>query len=164
MKKSYPVLVRNLLIIIAVLLIQVISLPGIHEGTVYAAACAPTDEDALGPFYRPGAPIRTSVGKGYVLQGVVRSSKDCAVVPGAVLELWLAGPDSGYDDAHRAALVADASGAYRFGSNLPPPYSGRPPHIHLRISAKSFATLVTQHYPVSDKNTAVFDIVIVPSR
>jgi len=164
MQKSYRNLVKNLLIIMAVLLIQVISLPGIQERTAYAAACVPTDEDALGPFYKPGAPIRSSVGKGYVLQGVVRSSKDCAAIPGAILELWLAGPDGGYDDAHRAALVADASGAYRFGSNLPPPYSGRPPHIHLRVSAKGFATLITQHYPVSDKNTAVFDIVIVPSR
>jgi len=164
MQKSYPMLVKKLLIIIAVLLVQVISLPGIHEGTVYAAACVPTDEDALGPFYKPGAPIRSSVGKGYVLQGVVRSSKDCAAVPGAVVELWLAGPDGGYDDAHRATLVAGASGAYRFESNPPPPYSGRPPHIHVRVSAKGFMTLVTQHYPVSDRNTAVFDIVIVPSR
>jgi len=52
-----------------------------------------------------------------------------------------------YDDAHRATIIADASAAYRFESNLPPPYSGRPPHIHLRVSARNFKTLVTQHYP-----------------
>ena len=76
----------------------------------------------------------------------------------------LAGPDGEYDDARRATIIADASAAYRFESNVPPPYYGRPPHIHLRISAKGFKTLVTQHYPVSDKNSAVFDIIIVPSR
>ena len=101
---------------------------------------------------------------GYVLQGVVRSAKDCAVVPEAVIELWLAGPDGGYDDVHRATVIADASGAYRFESNDPPPYYGRPPHIHLRVSARGFKTLVTQHYPSDGKKNAVFDIVLVPGK
>ena len=104
------------------------------------------------------------MGKGYVLQGVVRSSKDCAAVPGAVIELWLAGPDGGYDDAHRATVDAGATGVYSFESNVPPPYSGRSPHIHLRVSAKGFVTLVTQYYPISDKREAVFDVVLVPAR
>jgi len=156
--------VKKLLFNVSILAILAISFPGISERMVYAAGCMPTEEDALGPFYKPNAPIRSSVGKGYVLQGVVRSSRDCAAVPGAVIELWLAGPDGGYDDAHRAAIVADASGSYRFESNLPPPYYGRPPHIHLRVSAKGFVTLVTQHYPISDRKEAVFDIVLVPSR
>lgn len=155
---------KQLLFIIVIMSVFAISFPGLPEWTACAATCMPTEEDALGPFYKPNTPVRSSVGKGYVLQGVVRSSKDCAIIPGALIELWLAGPDGGYDDAHRATVIADASGAYRFESNVPPPYYGRPPHIHLRISAKGFKTLVTQHYPVSDKNSAVFDIIIVPSR
>ena len=152
---------KQLLFTIAIL---AISFQGLPEWAVYAATCMPTEEDSLGPFYKPNAPVRSIVGKGYVLQGVVRSSKDCAAVPGAVIELWLAGPDGGYDDAHRATIIVDASAAYRFESNLPPPYYGRPPHIHLRISAKGFRPLVTQHYPASDKKEAVFDIILVPSR
>ena len=163
-QKSYPILVKEHFFTIAILSILAISFPGIPEKGAYAATCAPTEEDALGPFYKPNTPVRSSVGKGYVLHGVVRSSKDCGLVPGAVIELWLAGPDGGYDDTHRATIIADASGAYRFESNVPPPYYGRPPHIHLRVSAKGFKTLVTQHYPVSGKNSAVFDIIIVPSR
>jgi len=81
-----------------------------------------------------------------------------------VIELWLAGPDGGYDDAHRATVDAGATGVYSFESNVPPPYYGRPAHIHLRVSAKGFVTLVTQHYPLSDKTEAVFDIVLVPAR
>jgi len=125
-QKSYLKLMKQLFSTIAVLSILAISFPGISEKDVLAATCVPTEEDALGPFYKPNTPVRSSVGKGYVLQGVVRSSKDCAAVPGAAVELWLAGPDGGYDDAHRATIIADASGAYRFESNVPPPYYGRP--------------------------------------
>jgi protocatechuate 3,4-dioxygenase beta subunit len=163
-QKSYPILVKNLIFTIAILSILAISFPGIPEKGAYAATCAPTEEDALGPFYKPNTPVRSSVGKGYVLQGVVRSAKDCAPVHGAVIELWLARPGSEYDDAHRARVVADVTGAYRFESNVPPPYYGRPPHIHLRVSAKGFVTLVTQHYPLAGRVNAVFDIVLVPSR
>jgi protocatechuate 3,4-dioxygenase beta subunit len=139
-------------------------LSGTFLRDVHAATCTPTEPDALGPFYKPDAPARTSVGKGYVLHGIVRSSKDCGPVPGARIELWLAGPDGGYDDAHRATIITDASAAYRFESSLPPPYYGRPPHIHLRVSAKGFKTLVTQHYPSHGTVNAVFDIVLVPAQ
>jgi protocatechuate 3,4-dioxygenase beta subunit len=118
----------------------------------------------LGPFYKPNAPIRSSVGTGYVLRGVVRTAKDCKPVAGAIIELWLAGPNGEYDDAHRATIIADASGVYHFESDIPPPYYGRPPHIHLRVSAKGFSTLVTQHYPAASTKEAVFDIVLTTSR
>jgi len=104
------------------------------------------------------------VGKGYLLQGTIRSSANCSPVPSAIVELWLAGPNGEYDDAHRATVVADASGAYRFESNIPTPYYGRPAHIHLRVSAPDFATLVTQHYPVVGRNDARFDVVLIPSH
>jgi protocatechuate 3,4-dioxygenase beta subunit len=129
-----------------------------------AGPCKPTEPDALGPFYKPGAPMRRSVGRGYVLAGTVRSAKDCAPVEGAVIELWLAGPDGGYGDAYRATVIADGKGAYRFESHVPPPYYGRPPHIHLRVSARGFDTLVTQHYPEEGGRKGTFDIVLVPVR
>ena len=154
---------KNFLFTISIVSVLAISFLGASEKCVYAALCAPTEEDALGPFYQPNSPIRSSVGKGYVLQGVVRSSKDCATVPGAVIEFWLAGPDGGYDDAHRATVVAGVSGAYRFESNAPPPYEGRPPHIHLRVSAKGYTTLVTQHYPIAGRNDVVFDVILSPA-
>lgn len=129
-----------------------------------AAVCTPTEPDQLGPFYKPGAPVRSSVGKGYVLSGTVRSSRDCSVIPGAMIELWLAGPDGGYGDEHRATVIADGQGAYRFESNEPPPYPGRPPHIHLRVTAKGFEPLVTQHYPETGRAGSTFDIILIPLR
>jgi protocatechuate 3,4-dioxygenase beta subunit len=61
-------------------------------------------------------------------------------------------------------MFSDASGAYRFESNFPPGYFGRPPHIHVKVSAPGFKTLVTQHYPEKGHTQAVFDLVLVPER
>ncbi|MGC2061985.1 MAG: hypothetical protein WA610_03340 [Thermodesulfovibrionales bacterium] len=124
--------------------------------------CWPTEPDELGPFYKAGAPIRSSVGKGYILNGVVRSAKDCAAIRNAQIELWLVGPDQQYDDGHRATVSSDDKGAFRFESNFPKPYYGRPPHIHIRVTAKGFIPLVTQHYPAKGKSTGTFDLVMVP--
>ncbi len=129
----------------------------------HAADCKPTEPDMLGPFYKANAPVRSHVGEGYVLLGMVRSSKECAPVPKATIEFWLAGPDGKYDDAHRATVFSDASGVYRFESNVPKPYSGRPPHIHIRVSAPGYETLVTQHYPGAGKTGVNLDLVLIPS-
>ena len=124
------------------------------------ATCRPTPADALGPFYEPNAPVRSKVGSGYVLSGRVLSAGGCKAIPRARIEFWLAGPDGEYDDAHRATVLASRRGAYRFQSNRPVPYSGRPPHIHVRVSARGFRTLVTQHYPRSGATRAVFNLVL----
>jgi protocatechuate 3,4-dioxygenase beta subunit len=141
------------------LLIGLVASPGNSE-----EKCRPTEPDALGPFYKPGAPVRSTVGQGYVLSGVVKAAPTCRPLPGAQLEFWLAGPDGNYDDAHRATLFADDSGAYRFESNFPPRYSFRPPHIHMRISAPGYQTLVTQHYPQEGHSQGTFDLVLAPVR
>lgn len=128
-----------------------------------ADTCPPTQPDALGPFYRPGAPERRTVGKGYVLSGKVKSSRDCSPVRGAKLEFWLIGPDGHYDEDRRATVYADDAGNYWFESNYPKPYGGRPPHIHIRASADGFTTVVTQHYPEQGRTQTVLDLVLIPS-
>jgi protocatechuate 3,4-dioxygenase beta subunit len=145
---------------------------GIRSPLMLAAAeqpktgegCPPTESDALGPFYKPGAPERASVGRGYVLSGVVKSAGSCTPIAGAQVEFWLAGPDGNYDDDHRATLFVDDTGSYRFESNFPPKYAFRPPHIHLRVTAKGYQTLVTQHYPVAGQTQGTFDLVLAPAR
>jgi len=126
--------------------------------------CKPTEPDALGPFYQPNAPVRSSVGKGYVLSGMIKSAKDCSAIEQAMIEFWLAGPDGEYADKYRATLFSGKSGAYHFESPVPPPYYGRPPHIHIRVTAKGYQTLVTQHYPSKGKTEALFDLILVPAR
>jgi protocatechuate 3,4-dioxygenase beta subunit len=130
---------------------------------VAAPTCPPTPADMLGPFYEPNAPVRSSVGKGHVLRGTVRSSADCRPIPGARVELWLAGPN-GYDDDHRATVIADAEGRYQFESELPGPFERRPPHIHVRVAHPGFRTLVTQHYPARGEAEGTFELVLSPAR
>jgi hypothetical protein len=139
-------------------------------GVCYARAaagddpgCPPTPPEPLGPFYQPNAPVRESVGQGYLLSGIVRSSGDCRPLERAQIEFWLAGPNGQYDEAHRATVFSDQTGRYRFESNFPPKYSFRPPHIHLRVSAADHETLVTQHYPVAGQTKGSFDLVLRPA-
>jgi protocatechuate 3,4-dioxygenase beta subunit len=122
--------------------------------------CPPTRPDMKGPFYQPDAPLRDKVGSGYLLTGTVRAAGSCTPIPDARIELWLAGPDGSYGDDYRASLFSDAKGGYRFESHRPPGYHGRPPHIHIRVSAQGFQTLVTQHYPESGASRAEFDLVL----
>jgi protocatechuate 3,4-dioxygenase beta subunit len=130
----------------------------------HAQTCEPTRPDIMGPFYVPGAPERSKVGEGYVLTGVVRSSRDCSALKGARIEFWQTGPQGGYDDEHRATVFSEESGSYRFESNFPPGYYGRPPHIHIRVSAEGYRTLVTQHYPANGSTEGTFELVLIPER
>lgn len=147
---------------VAALALAAVALPAGSPGSDAATRCAPTRADALGPFYEPGAPVRSRVGTGYVLRGRVLTTR-CRPIARARIELWLVNPRGRYDDAHRATLFAARDGRYRFQSNRPVAYQGRPPHIHLRVSARGFRTLVTQHYPRSGRTTAVFNLVLVRS-
>ena len=125
------------------------------------ANCKPTQPDMLGPFYEPGAPVRTSVGSGYVLSGTVLAADDCKPIRNARIEFWLANPRGEYDDAHRATVFASERGEYRFESNVPVSYGGRPPHIHVRVRAPGYEELVTQHYPERGQRKANFDLVLI---
>ena len=131
------------------------------SGPQAAPACRPTSPDALGPFYEPDAPLRSKVGTGYVLAGRVLAARTCRPIARARIELWLANPQGDYDGAHRATVIAGRRGGYRFESSRPPSYSSRPPHIHLRVSARGYRTLVAQHYPRANRSSAVFNIVLV---
>lgn len=165
--KSTP---RRLLIILSLLLFSpIIFLNSISAENSYMTAqlkkhsigCAPTPPDAMGPFYKPNAPLRESVGKGYELSGSVMSSRDCSPIPQARIELWLSGPDGDYRDDFRATIMPDESGEYRFESHPPPSYLNRPPHIHMRVTADGFKTLITQHYPKVGSKKGEMDLVLI---
>jgi protocatechuate 3,4-dioxygenase beta subunit len=126
-----------------------------------AAECTATRGEILDASYKPSAPMRSSVGTGYVLTGTVRASGDCQPIAGATVELWLAGPD-GYSDNYTGTVVADSNGRYRFQSPFPSPSTGRPPHIHMRIAADGFLPIQTECFPRQGTATGVFDIVLEP--
>jgi protocatechuate 3,4-dioxygenase beta subunit len=122
--------------------------------------CAPTTPDMEGPFYKPGAPVREATGKGLVVSGVVRSADTCEPIPGARVEWWQANPRGEYDDAHRGSQMTGEGGAYRFDTDSPPPYYGRPSHIHFKAEAKGYRKLTTQLYPTGGQSAVAFDLVL----
>jgi protocatechuate 3,4-dioxygenase beta subunit len=135
---------------------------GARGGQALQAACAPTAPDDEGPFYKPNAPQRASIGRGLVVSGAVRTAGDCAPIPKARLEWWQANPQGRYDDAHRAVQTADAEGRYRFETSFPVVYYGRPPHIHVKVLAPGHGPLTTQLYPKAGQTEIPFDFVLRP--
>lgn len=143
------------------LLLAIILMAALVGEVESAEKYQPTKPDALGPFYKPDAPVRNVLGSGYILTGTVRSSADCGIIPEARIEVWQAGPDGKYADTYRASVVTETSGQYRLQTDRPPGYSFRPPHIHIRVAASGYNTLITQHYPEEGASEAAFDLILV---
>lgn len=121
--------------------------------------CQLTQGSGGDPFYKPNAPVRSRVGTGFVLTGIVRSGIDCAAMRGTRVELWLRGPDGLYDDVHRGMVITDGNGRYRFESNFP---GGGLPHIHVRVAAPGYRPLETRYVPRAGATTGVLDLVLEP--
>ena len=143
-----------------VLALMVLSLNVITGTSAETGRCRPTLQDEIGPFYRPDAPLRSKIGDGYVLSGVVRDAVTCKPIPNARIEVWQVGPGGEYGDQWRATLISDRGGRYRIEMDFPVAYARRPPHIHILVDKKNFAGLITQHYPKPGKRKARFDLVI----
>ena len=129
---------------------------------VSATACPPTAADMLGPFYVAGAPERSRTGDGLTVQGAVRSTRECKALPGAKLEWWSANWKGDYDDARRATQVTDREGNFRYVTDMPGKYPGRPVHLHVKVTAAGHKGLVTQIYPKLNQSSIAFDFVLQP--
>jgi protocatechuate 3,4-dioxygenase beta subunit len=130
--------------------------------TMAQTKCPPTASDAEGPFYKADAPIRESTGRGLTISGTVRSAGSCTPIPGARLEWWLANAQGSYDDEHRGALVTAKDGGFRFETDFPPAYFGRPPHVHVKVFARSHRTLTTQIYPEKSAKSVTLALILLP--
>jgi protocatechuate 3,4-dioxygenase beta subunit len=151
--------------VVGILLIAGLGGPvGVTQGAASPAAgkCTLTQGNFGDPNYKANAPIRSRVGTGFVLSGIVRSGIDCSSIPGARVEFWLRGPNGQYDDAHRGTVVADGTGRYRFESNVPAGNTGLQPHIHLRIAVPGYRTLVTIFFPGAGAAAGTLDLVLEP--
>jgi protocatechuate 3,4-dioxygenase beta subunit len=146
--------------------------------------CAETDDNIEGPYYRPGAPMRTDLvdpgmpGVHLALSGRVVSARDCTPLADALLDFWQADTDGHYDnDGHinplpptlfilRGQQYADADGNYSLRTIVPGHYLNgaqyRPAHIHVKVSAPGFVLLTTQLYFAGDPYNAI-DPFIKPS-
>ena len=115
----------------------------------------------LGPFYEPDAPERSVTGRGLTVTGRVSAAKGCAPLPAARIEWWSAGPRGDYDAEHRATQHVDDAGRYRYETDSPGRYPGRPLHLHVRVTAPGHTPLVTQLYPRPSQTSMEMDFVLM---
>lgn len=137
-----------------------------------AARPRPTPSQTEGPFYptrlpadadndllRNGA-LRYTRGRPAWLEGTLRDL-DGKPLQGAQVEIWQCDEDGHYDhpgDGGRqdpafqgfGRTVVDADGRWRFRTIRPAPYSGRTPHIHVKVRMGQRALLTTQLYVEGD--------------
>jgi catechol 1,2-dioxygenase len=124
-----------------------------------------TTTDILGPFYRPGAPVRNnlippgSTGQPVNFNGTVFKADGKTPMADALIESWQCDEHEHYDNAsdeylYRGALRTGKDGKYAFKTIVPVPYKNgdtwRPAHIHLRVSSNDHQDLITQIYLKGD--------------
>lgn len=128
----------------------------------------PTTTDILGPFYRPGAPLRTNLiptnftGKVLHLSGTIFKEDSKTPMNNCLIEIWQCQEDGLYDNVsddylYRGSQRTKTDGKYNFITAIPIPYPNdenpsifRPAHIHMRISATGQQDLITQVYLKDD--------------
>jgi protocatechuate 3,4-dioxygenase beta subunit len=132
----------------------------------------PTPAQTEGPFYPLDLPddhdadllqhgaLRTTSGRPATVEGVV-VDLDGRPVRGAVVEIWQCDANGVYNHPadrgrHDPAFqgfgrtAVDAEGGWRFRTLRPVPYSGRTPHIHVKVRLGTRELLTTQLYVAGD--------------
>ena len=153
--------------------VATLALPGwLTPSLAQGRALRPTPSQTEGPYYPVALPADTDfdllrngsraygAGQAVWLDGVVT---DTAGVPvrGAVVEIWQCDHNGHYHhpgDGGRAdpafqgfgRVSVDAEGRYRFRTLKPAPYSGRTPHIHVKVRVGPREALTTQLYVQGD--------------
>ena len=124
------------------------STPACHDGD------APTPRQTEGPYFKPRSPERSSLiepginGRAIELTGFVLT-RACKPVARALIDFWQADAKGEYDNRGfrlRGHQFTDAQGRYRMKTIVPAQYSGRTPHIHVKVQAPGGGVLTTQLY------------------
>ncbi len=124
-----------------------------------------TTTDILGPFYRPGAPIRTNLtlsnskGTPLAFKGTIFKEDGKTPIENAFVEIWHCDENETYDNTsdnynYRGGQKTRSNGKYEFKTIIPVPYEAipgnektwRPAHIHMRVSVPNQQDLITQIY------------------
>lgn len=147
-------------------------MPARAQGT----ALRPTPSQTEGPYYPVRFPADTDAdllrtgtaryGKGQTawVTGTVTDTRGTPLA-GGVIEIWQCDQDGHYHhpgDGDRAdpafqgfgQVTLGRDGRYRFRTLKPAPYSGRTPHIHVKVRLDGETLLTTQFYVQGDPGNA----------
>lgn len=151
-----------------------VACPAVWRSAVAQAALKPTPSQTEGPFYPVQLPADTDAD--LLAQGATRYAQGTPAwvegtvvdtsgraLSGGVIEIWQCDAqghyhhpgdggraDPAFQGFGRATLGAD--GTYRFRTIRPMPYSGRTPHIHVKVKLGNRELLTTQLYVQGDPN------------
>jgi protocatechuate 3,4-dioxygenase beta subunit len=130
-----------------------------------SSACRPTLAQGGGPFDSNGAPAprRSRIGTGHVLTGRILAYPGCKPVRGAVVEFWQASANGQYDRRGRGSVVTGRAGTFVFTGPIPPGEFGRPPHIHIHVSAAGYDDFVTTYMLARGERAGRITIVLASS-
>jgi len=149
-------------------IIAMLALPAFVRHAMARDSLPLTPRQTEGPFYPVSlpddsdfdlltqGPRRYTQGQPTWLEGTVTDASGRAV-SGAVVEIWQADHQGRYHhpgDGNRAdpafqgfgRMTIGADGRYRFRTIRPAPYSGRTPHIHVKVRLGPRELLTTQLY------------------
>ncbi len=134
--------------------------------------CKITGSDALGPFFVENSPNVVNIntqnlpGTPMMMEGVVYGGEGQSnPLQNAKIEIWHADDNGAYhpegsgdisdyppeEVTLRGFVLADGEGKYAFASIRPGLYGSRARHIHFKITAEGYRTLVTQSYFLGDE-------------
>jgi len=100
-----------------------------------------------------------------IVTGLVLSMSACRPLAGVKLDFWHANDKGEYDALgfrYRGIVETDAQGRYRLETNLPPPYMGRPRHIHVKTQTRGGPLLTTQLYFPGEARGADRSLIVKP--
>jgi catechol 1,2-dioxygenase len=132
-----------------------------------------TDKDIEGPYYREGAPFRSTLfekgdkGERLVVAGTV-VARNGRPLANSIVDVWQCNADGRYDNDDpkhppkkdqfvlRGKVKTNDKGEYEFTTIRPVPYGigegqYRPAHIHMKASLDGYTPLTTQLYFKGDK-------------
>ncbi len=124
------------------------------QATLTPSCGSNTPAQLEGPFFTPNSPERsnlTSVKDKAAKMQILGEVLDqfCRPVPGAMLDFWQADEWGDYDnrsDRLRGHQFAGAKGGFSLLSLMPGAYTGRTPHLHVKVQRRNGPVLTTQLY------------------
>jgi hypothetical protein len=121
--------------------------------------CAATQSNPGGTNnYIPDAPELDSLGRGFVITGLVRSARGCEPLEDVRIQVWLATETGGEQD-NRASVRTGADGRYRIETAKTIPQFGEP-NIHVGYDDGDFRAVFIRRVVDLDDRRAVVDLTL----